>query len=72
MTHKQEALVALAQLVAALRDDQPISPLRRQHLIVTATYVWEEVEAIQELKRPRRPPAIQHVQVVRHDEGGEA
>lgn len=54
MSHKEEALKALAHIRKALESPDPIEGLARHQLKATADFAVEEVEAIQELKRARR------------------
>lgn len=54
MSHKEEALKALAHIRKTLDGTEPIEGLARHQLKATADFAVEEVEGIQELKRARR------------------
>jgi pyruvate-formate lyase-activating enzyme len=56
-TPKAEALDAIAKLLARFRDRRPIDGLEFHTLAATAAYAHEQVEAIQEVKRVRKPKA---------------
>ena len=56
-SHKKEALKALMTVLEALAGPEPLEGLRRHQIRAAAEYCREEVEAIAELKRPRRAPS---------------
>lgn len=58
MSARDEAVRALSHLIARLGGDQPLDTLERRQLTATAAYAREQVDMIQELKRPRRRRAL--------------
>ena len=75
MTHKQTALDALTYIVHAL--DGLAADCTSSHAVLTLAQVQatvrcaqQEVDAIQELKRPRR--VVSGFRIAHVDEGGEA
>ena len=52
---KLEALEAIAQLSDALKGITPLTGLERRKLAAVADYAYQQVGAIQELKRIRKP-----------------
>ncbi len=55
--HKAEAQKALLTVIEALAGPEPIVGIRRFQLKGSAEYALEQVGAIQELKRSRKPAA---------------
>lgn len=51
---KDEALRAIAHILERLGAKEPIDEMACRQLAAAATYAREQVEAIQELMRPRR------------------
>lgn len=56
MSAKAEAVEAIEQAMKALDSTEPLTGLRVRLLRETLAYAASAVEAIQELKRPRRKP----------------
>ena len=54
ISHKDEALKALAHVHARLSSEEPLDSLARRLLLATIEHAQAEVENIQELKRERR------------------
>ena len=54
---KDEALRALTHLKAQLDGDAPLGGLEKHTLKATVHYAYEQVLAIQEVKRQRKAPA---------------
>ena len=58
ISHKDEALNALAEVRARLTNPDPLDPLERRLLLARVEYARDEVAAIEELKRRRRPKVV--------------
>lgn len=54
-THRDEALKAIKQVWEMLTSPTPMDGLQRHLAQATLKYATEEVLAIQETKRPRKP-----------------
>lgn len=56
--HRAEALKAIQHVVEALAGPEPIEGLRRHQLRASLEFAQEQVNLIQETKRPRRAPEV--------------
>ena len=57
-SHKDEALRALVEIDKHLASFEPIDGRLRRQLCGTVQYAWEQVQLIEETKRPRRRPKM--------------